>query len=132
MQSFLPKFSFVANLRHLVRLRQLTHRERRSSIDRMQLLAENGVFSHMYLGHEFVDRVGGKPVSELHGKEEIVTFLENSRDIALKYFEFCKENRHLTLEECIDAIDEKYGCTKAPFMPFLKRVSISQFLAQLN
>ena len=103
-----------------------------ASIDRMQSLAEKGVYEHMYLGHEFIERLGGKPVSELHGKEQIVTFLENSRNIALAYFEFCKANRHLTLEECIDAIDEKYGCTKAPFMPFLKRVSISQFLAQLD
>ena len=103
-----------------------------ASVDRMQSLAEKGVYEHMYLGHEFIDCIGGKPVPELHGKEQIVTFLENCRDIAVKYLEFCKANRHLTLEECIDAIDEKYGCTKAPFMPWLKNISIRQFLAQLD
>lgn len=103
-----------------------------ASVEKMQALAEKGVYDHMYLGHEFADRLGGPVLSEFRGREAILNFLENCKNLALDYMTFCKANHHLTLEECIEALDAKYGYTKTPFMPFLKDISVRQFLAQLD
>ena len=90
----------------------------------MQKLAEDGVYNKMYAGHEFVDQ-NGKLCAEFNGKAEIIPFLEHCKTTALNYVRFCKEHPEMTIEECTDAIDDLYGFTKTPLMPFLRTITAS-------
>ena len=94
------------------------------SVEKMQKLAEDGVYNKMYAGHEFVDQ-NGKLCAEFNGKAEIIPFLEHCKTTALNYVRFCKEHPEMTIEECTEAIEDLYGFTKTPLMPFLRTITIS-------
>jgi glyoxylase-like metal-dependent hydrolase (beta-lactamase superfamily II) len=102
-----------------------------ASIEKMQKLANDGVYHKMYLGHEFVDQ-NKKLCSELNGKDEIIPFLEYCKQTAMNYVQFCREHRDMTIDECTDAIDDLYGYTKTPLMPFLRPIAIAHIKALLD
>jgi glyoxylase-like metal-dependent hydrolase (beta-lactamase superfamily II) len=102
-----------------------------ASIEKMQKLANDGVYHKMYLGHEFVDQ-NKNLCSELNGKDEIIPFLEYCKQTAMNYVQFCREHRDMTIDECTDAIDDLYGYTKTPLMPFLRPIAIAHIKGLLD